>query len=107
YTASFAPGLFESPTRELALFLYGGGFSLGSALSSLAGGFWGGALDVRVASKTVRIEAGRDVEAAAQVSRAGSTSTLRYSAELMPLSSQRMSEEIMSVELPAPLGKQD
>ena len=33
-SASFAPGLLESPTSELALFLYGGGFFLGSALSS-------------------------------------------------------------------------
>lgn len=107
YTASFAPGLFESPTRELALFLYGGGFSLGSALSSFAEGFWGGVLDVKTGSKTVRIEAGRDVEAVAEIERGGSRDSLRYSAELMPLSSRRMSEEIMSLELPAPLGKQD
>jgi hypothetical protein len=106
-SASYAPGLLESPTRELALFLYGGGFSLGSLLTSATEGFWGSALNVKVESKKVRIESGRDVEAIAELDRSGSKNKIKYSAELMPLSSQRMSEEIMSVEFPDPLGKQE
>mmetsp|Transcript_56785 Transcript_56785/g.183933 ORF Transcript_56785/g.183933 Transcript_56785/m.183933 type:complete len:323 (+) Transcript_56785:59-1027(+) len=107
YTGTFAPGLLSSPTRELALFLYGGGFSLGNALSSFASGFWGQNLGVTLASKTVKIVAGRDVEASVEVEVAGQRRKLSYTAELMPLSAQRMSEEVVSVNLPDPLGKQD
>lgn len=107
YSGSFAPGLLSSPTRELALFLYGGGFSLGNALSSFAGGFWGQTLGVKLGSKTVRITAGRDVDATAELQVAGMMQKLSYTAELMPLSSKRMSEEVVAVNLPAPLGKQE
>lgn len=105
YSGSFAPGLLSSPTRELALFLYGGGFSLGNALSSFAGGFWGDALGLQIDSKTVKIIGGRDVEASAKVTAVGQSQTLSYAAELLPLSSQRISEEVISVD--GPLGKQD
>jgi len=107
YSGSYAPGLLSSPTRELALFLYGGGFSLGNALSSFASGFWGQNLGVTLFSKTVKIVAGRDVEASVEVEVAGQRRKLSYTAELMPLSAQRMSEEVVSVDLPDPLGKQD
>mmetsp|Transcript_20589 Transcript_20589/g.51479 ORF Transcript_20589/g.51479 Transcript_20589/m.51479 type:complete len:330 (+) Transcript_20589:96-1085(+) len=107
YSGSYAPGLLSSPTRELALFLYGGGFSLGNALSSFAEGFWGQNLGVKQGEKTVRIQGGRDVDAIAEVEIMGMSRTLSYTAELMPLSAQRMSEEIVSLELPDPLGTQD
>lgn len=106
YSGSYAPGLLSSPTRELALFLYGGGFSLGNALNSFAEGFWGQNLGLRVGSKTVEIKGGRDVESKAEIDAAGTKQSLKYSAELMPLSAQRMSEEVISVDLPS-LGKQD
>lgn len=107
YTGSYAPGLLSSPTRELALFLYGGGFSLGNALSSFAQGFWGQTAGVKLGSKTVQITGGRDVEASAEVEVAGRKETLNYKAELMPLSSARMSEEVVSVKLPEPIGSQE
>lgn len=107
YTGSYAPGLLSSPTRELALFLYGGGFSLGNALSSFTQGFWGQSLGVKLGSKQVRIESGRDVEAVAEVEVSGRKEKLEYKAELMPLSGFRMSEEVISVKLPDPLGNQD
>lgn len=107
YTGSFAPGVVStSPTRELALFLYGGGFSLGNVLTTLAGGFWGQNLGIKEGKRSVRIEGGRDVEATAEIEVAGQKQALSYTAELMPLSAQRMSEEIISVQLPV-LGKQD
>jgi len=106
YAGTYAPGLLSSPTRELALFLYGGGFSLGNALSSFAEGFWGQSLGLKVEGKKVQIKGGRDVEATADVEVFGRKETLTYSAELMPLSSSRISEEITSVTLPS-LGKQD
>lgn len=105
YSGSFAPGLLASPTRELALFLYGG-FSLGNALSSFVSGAFGKNLGLKLGSKTVKIEGGRDVQATASVVRGDATDELFYSAELMPLSARRMSEEVMSVELPAPIGTQ-
>jgi len=80
YTGSYAPGLLSSPTRELALFLYGGGFSLGNALSSFAQGFWGQTAGVKLGSKTVQITGGRDVEASAEVEVAGRKETLNYKA---------------------------
>jgi len=107
YTGSYAPGLLSSPTRELALFLYGGGFSLGNALSSFTQGFWGQSIGVKLGSKQVRIESGRDVEAVVEVDVAGRKEKLEYKAELMPLSAFRMSEEVISVKLPDPLGNQD
>mmetsp|Transcript_52308 Transcript_52308/g.113377 ORF Transcript_52308/g.113377 Transcript_52308/m.113377 type:complete len:325 (+) Transcript_52308:63-1037(+) len=106
YSASYAPGLLSSPTRELALFLYGGGFSLGSALSSFVDGFWGKSLGLKLSSKALKIQDGRDVSASAELEVAGRQETLKYMAELMPLSGQRMSEEILSVDI-GPLGKQD
>mmetsp|Transcript_33430 Transcript_33430/g.73132 ORF Transcript_33430/g.73132 Transcript_33430/m.73132 type:complete len:339 (-) Transcript_33430:169-1185(-) len=106
YSASVAPGLLSSPTRELALFLYGGGFSLGSALSSFVDGFWGQTLGLKLRSKKLEIMGGRDVSASAEVEVAGRKETLKYVAELMPLSGQRMSEEILSVDV-GPLGNQD
>jgi len=107
YSGSYAPGLLSSPTRELALFLYGGGFSLGNVLNSFANGFWGQNLGVKVLAKKVTIFAGRDVDAKAEVEVGGQKDSLCYSAELMPLSGRRMSEEIISVNLPDPVGKQD
>eukprot|EP00439_Symbiodinium_sp_Y106_P013399 s1589_g1.t3 len=107
YAGSYAPGLLSSPTRELALFLYGGGFSLGNALSSFAQGFWGQSLGVKLGSKKVQISGGRDVEASAKVEVAGRKETLTYKAELMPLSAQRMSEEVIALKLPDPIGDQD
>ncbi|CAJ1366964.1 unnamed protein product [Effrenium voratum] len=107
YAGSYAPGILSSPTRELALFLYGGGFSLGNALSSFASGFWGQSIGVKLGSKKVQITGGRDVEASADVEVAGKKETLRYKAELMPLSSLSMSEEVISVKLPEPIGDQD
>jgi len=105
YSGSWAPGLLASPTRELAFFLYGG-FSLGGALSSFVSGAFGKNLGLKLGGKTVKIEGGRDVQATASVIREDSTSELSYSAELMPLSGRRMSEEVMSVDLPDPIGKQ-
>merc|ERR1719188_1678956 len=107
YSGSYAPGLLSSPTRELALFLYGGGFSLGNALTSFSQGFWGQSLGLKLGAKKVRIVAGRDVDASAEVDIGGRKESLSFTAELMPLSSQRMSEEIVTVDLPQPLGKQD
>ncbi|CAE7563595.1 PAP13 [Symbiodinium pilosum] len=107
YAGSYAPGLLSSPTRELALFLYGGGFSLGNALSSFAQGFWGQSLGVKLGSKKVQITGGRDVEASAQVEVGGRKETLTYKAELMPLSAARMSEEVVALKLPDPIGNQD
>jgi len=107
YAGSYAPGILSSPTRELALFLYGGGFSLGNALSSFAQGFWGQSLGVKLGSKQVQITGGRDVEASAQVEVAGRKETLTYKAELMPLSAARMSEEVTALKLPDPIGNQD
>lgn len=107
YSGSFAPGLLSSPTRELALFLYSGGFSAGSALSSFATGFWGQNIGFSVPQKTVTIDGGRDVEASADIDFNGLKSTIKYNAELLPLSGSRMSEEIMTVDLGEPLGKQD
>lgn len=106
YSGSWAPGLLASPTRELALFLYGG-FSLGGALSSFVGGAFGKNLGLKLGAKTVKIEGGRDVQATVSVIRGETTDELSYTAELMPLSGRRMSEEVMSVDLPAPIGKQD
>jgi len=107
YSGSYAPGLLSSPTRELALFLYGGGFSLGNALASFAEGFWGQTLGLKLTSKKVQIIGGRDVEAQAEVEIAGRKDTLSYKAELMPLSAARMSEEVISFKLPDPIGNQD
>eukprot|EP00441_Pelagodinium_beii_P038903 CAMPEP_0197651064 /NCGR_PEP_ID=MMETSP1338-20131121/31328_1 /TAXON_ID=43686 ORGANISM="Pelagodinium beii, Strain RCC1491" /NCGR_SAMPLE_ID=MMETSP1338 /ASSEMBLY_ACC=CAM_ASM_000754 /LENGTH=306 /DNA_ID=CAMNT_0043225615 /DNA_START=68 /DNA_END=988 /DNA_ORIENTATION=- len=107
YAGTYAPGLLSSPTRELALFLYGGGFSLGNALSSFSSGFWGESLGVKLGSKKVEIIGGRDVEATAVIEIAGRKETLTYKAELMPLSAARMSEEVVSVKLPDPIGQQD
>jgi len=107
YSGSYAPGFLSSPTRELALFLYGGGFSLGNAVSSFAGGFWGQSLGIKVGTKTVKIEAGRDVDSTLELEVGGQKQTLRYTAELMPLSSRRVSEDVVSVELPGPIGKVD
>lgn len=107
YAGSYAPGLLSSPTRELALFLYSGGFSLGNALSSFAQGFWGQSLGVKLGSKKVEIMGGRDVDAFAEIEVAGQKETLRYKAELMPLSASRMSEEVVSLKLPDPIGNQD
>lgn len=107
YAGAYAPGMLSSPTRELALFLYGGGFSLGNALTSFAQGFWGQTIGVKLGGKTVRIQGGRDVDASAEVEFFGRKDKLSYSAELMPLSPVRMSEEVVSMELPPPLGKQD
>lgn len=106
YAGTYAPGLLSSPTRELALFLYGGGFSLGNALSSFAEGIFGQTLGLKVGNKMVKITGGRDVEATANVEAFGIEEVMTYSAELMPLSSSRMSEEITSVKVPS-LGKVD
>jgi len=107
YTGTYAPGLLSSPTRELALFLYGGGFSLGNALSSFVQGFWGQSVGMNLGSKKVQIIGGRDVEASAEFEIAGRKEMLNYKAELMPLSAARMSEEVVSVKLPDPIGQQD
>jgi len=106
YSSSYAPGLLSSPTRELAFFLYSGGFSLGNALSSFANGYWGQSLGVQVDGKTVRISDGRTVEASLDVEVAGRRETLSYKAELLPLSEMRMSEEVLELQLPSPLGDQ-
>lgn len=107
FAGSYSPGLLSSPTRELALFLYGGGFSLGNALNSFAEGFWGQTVGLKVESKKVKISGGREAEATAMVKIAGREDTLSYKAELMPLSSSRFSEEVVSLQLPDPLGKQN
>lgn len=107
YSGSYAPGLLSSPTRELALFLYGGGFSLGSALSSFVQGFWGQTLGLGLGAKTLRIESGQEVEATAELDIAGRKEVLSYTAELMPLSARRLSEDIRSLNFPGPLGKRD
>merc|ERR1719410_1190068 len=107
YSGSYAPGLLSSPTRELALFLYGGGFSLGSALSSFVEGFWGQNLGLALDSKSLKITDGRDVQASAEVTIGGNKERLSYTAELFPLSGRRVSEEVLSFDLPPPLGKQD
>jgi len=107
YSGSYAPGLLSSPTRELALFLYGGGFSLGNALSSFAEGFWGQSLGLKLGEKTVTIRRGRDVDAAAELEVGGQMQKLAYTAELLPLSSRRLNEEVVSLDLPEPIGKRD
>jgi len=108
YTGSFAPGVLPtSPTRELAMFLYGGGYSLGNLLTSVVGGFWGQNLGLKEGPRSVRIQGGRDIDATAEIEVAGQKQTIAYTAELMPLSARRMSEEILTVELPGPIGKQD
>lgn len=106
YSGSYAPGLLESPTRELALFLYAGGFSPGNALTSFAGGFWGRTLGLEVTDLKVEIMGGgSDVMSSARLSAFGQEQTVSYKGEIMPLSSSRMSEEILSIDLPAPVGK--
>lgn len=107
YAGTYAPGVLDSPTRELALFLYSGGFSPGNALTSLAEGFWGQSFGLKVSNQVVSIRGGRDVEASSDVEAFGQHTKLSYTAELFPLSNTRMSEEIISAELPAPVGKQD
>mmetsp|Transcript_142907 Transcript_142907/g.398173 ORF Transcript_142907/g.398173 Transcript_142907/m.398173 type:complete len:323 (-) Transcript_142907:182-1150(-) len=107
HSGAFAPGLLASPTRELALFLYSGGYSPGNLLASFAEGFWGQTLGLQVGDRTVQIQGGRDIAAAADVEIAGQKETLRYDAELMPLSASRLSEEVVSFDLPGPLGRQD
>jgi len=107
YSGSYAPGLLSSPTRELALFLYGGGFSLGNALSSFAQGFWGQSLGIKLGSKTVTIQGGRDVDAKAELEFGSQKQRLSYTAELLPLSSCRLSEEVVTFDLPEPFGKRD
>jgi hypothetical protein len=107
YAGTYARGVLDSPTRELALFLYSGGFSPGNALTSLAEGFWGQSFGLKVGNKVVSIRGGRDVEASSEVEAFGQHTKLSYTAELFPLSKTRMSEEIVSAELPAPVGKQD
>jgi len=105
YSGSYAPGLLSSPTRELALFLYGGGFSLGSALSSFAQGFWGQSLGIKLGAKTVTIRSGRDVDAKAEIEVGGQVQELSYTAELLPLSARRLNEEVVT--FASPLGSQD
>jgi len=107
YTGTYAPGVLDSPTRELALFLYSGGFSPGNALTSLAEGFLGQSVGLKVGNKVVDIRGGRDLEASSNVEAFGQHTKLSYTAELFPLSKTRISEEIVSAELPAPVGKQD
>jgi len=107
YVGTYAPGILDSPTRELALFLYSGGFSPGNALTSFAQGFWGQSFGLKVSNKVVRIRSGRDVEASSDVEVFGQQTKLSYKAEIFPLSSTRISEEIVSAELPVPVGKQD
>jgi len=108
YAGSYSPGMLSSPTRELALFLYGG-FSLGSAFSSFVDGFWGQTAGLSMGSKTVQITDGRDVYAEAEVKISfpvQRSETVRYKAELMPISGRRLSEEVTSFELPT-FGQQD
>jgi len=108
YTGTYAPGFLSSPTRELALFLYGGGFSLGSVLTSFLDGFWGEQIGIVLASKKVEISFGRDVEAEAEIILPGDMKeTLRYKAEMMPLSACRVSEELVSFQFPEPIGSRD
>jgi len=107
WAGAYPPGILASPTRELALFLYSGGFSPGNALTSFAGGLLGRAVGIKVVTKTVRIKSGKDVEATAEVEVAGQKGKLSYIAELIPMSRFRVSEEIVSFDLPAPFGKQD
>jgi len=107
YSGSYAPGLLSSPTRELALFLYGGGFSLGNALSSFAQGFWGQSLGLKLGEKSITIRSGRDVDASAEIEVGGQMEKLAYTAELLPLSSRRLNEEVVSFDLPGPLGSGD
>jgi len=108
YCGSYAPGpLNPSPTRELALFLYSGGWTPGNALTSLSGGLLGEAAGLKISGLKVSIKDGRDVDASAQLEVLGSQQQLSYKAELMPLSGQRLNEEIVSVELPGPVNKQE
>jgi len=107
YSGTYAPGALSSPTRELALLLYAGGFSLGNALSSFANGFWGQTLGLQLGPKKLQISQGRDVTANVEVEVSGQKQTLSYKADLFPLSSVRLSEEVLSIDLPEPLGKQE
>jgi len=108
FSGSYAPGLFQSPTRELALFLYAGGFSPGNALNSFSSGFWGKFLGVKAENYRVNIRGGgSDVESFAEITTFGEKKEVSYRAELMPLSANRMSEEILSLDLPSPIGKQE
>lgn len=108
YSGSYAPGVLSSPTRELALFLYGGGYSPGNALSSFVEGFWGKSLGLKFGEKTVTImSGGRDVNSTADLEVLGHKEKLSYFAEIMPLSPFRFSEEVLTVQLPGPLGRQD
>lgn len=106
YAGSYAPGLLSSPTREIALFLYGG-LSLGNALSSFTEGFWGQSLGIKAGEKLVTIKSGRDVEATAELEVNSQMQTLKYMAELVPLSARRMSEEVTSLDLPEPIGQRE
>merc|ERR1719215_222977 len=63
-------------------------------------------MGLQVDSKTVRISEGRTVEASLGVELAGRRETLSHKAELLPLSSSRLSEEILELQLPEPLGDQ-
>lgn len=107
YSGSFVPGPLPSPAHPFGLFL-NGGFSPANAITSFVDGFWGRTLGMNMGAKTVEIIDGRDVKATAQVTLpGGSQETLRYKAELMPLSAHRLNEEIISIELPQPLGWQN
>lgn len=108
FSGSYAPGLLQSPTRELAQLLYAGGFFPGNALSSFSSGSFGKLLGVEVENRQVQIRGGGiDVESSAEMTVFGQREKVSYKAELMPLSSNRMSEEILSLDLPSPLGTQE
>jgi len=113
YAGSYAPGthLFSygayAPERELPFFLYAGGWSFGNALATFSSGFWGETLGVKAEDLKVSITAGRDVSGSGSVEFAGQMGDARHTAELLPLSGSRMSEEVLSVTLPEPVGTLD
>lgn len=107
YSGSYARGLVDSPTREVALMLYNGGFSLGGFLRTWAAGFWGQALGMNIEALKVEIRDNLEVTASANVNIGGVTETLSYAAEIRPASPCQMIEQIRSVNFPEPLGTQN
>lgn len=107
YSGSYARGLVDSPTREITLMLYNGGFSLGGFLRTWAAGFWGQALGVKVDALKVEIRHNQEVTASAEVNIGGATETFSYAAEIRPASPCQMIEQIRSINFPEPLGTQN
>uniref|UniRef100_A0A7S0E7M4 Plastid lipid-associated protein/fibrillin conserved domain-containing protein n=1 Tax=Hanusia phi TaxID=3032 RepID=A0A7S0E7M4_9CRYP len=110
YTGGYAPGLFDSPTREIALLLYTGGYRPGlvaNLLSKLPAPL---ASALSVEDVELKIEESEPrVEASLKVQAVGNEQMIRSKGNLVAESDVRMRETFMkleafgqSIELPGP-----